>query len=360
MKKVKALAILMGVTLCLGGCGEKNTSSPASPSSESKTSQQTASENSSSTESKKEEAPSEKWKPEHDITIRIPAAAGGAFDVFARIFAQGTQEAFGQTVMVTNLAGANGGVAASDLNNYDPSACEMMGGNIGMFTIVPLFKPDMALSLDDYDIVTSLVSEEYVLCVAPDKTGIKSWEDLQDYAKNNKILVGTKAPGETDHALITATFGKAGFDYNIITSDGANKLLLSTVAGDTTCSVCPTSVAEQYVEEGTALPILCFSAEPCKEFKGMEVPTAKSKGYDYVFRTNNFIMTRKGADPAALKQIYTAYTEWQETDEFKKIAQDANFKPFTQDGETTKKMIQETAKMFKDIYDQYYAKQANK
>lgn len=294
------------------------------------------------------------WKPEHDITIRVPAAAGGVFDLATRIFAQCIQTEFGTTAMVTNLTGANGGVASADMMQYDATPCEMMGGNIGMFTMTPLFSPDIALNLEDYAIVASLISDEFVLCVAPGNKGIESWEDLVEYGKTNKILVGSQAPGDTGHALVTAMFSQAGFDFDIVTADGSNKNMIATVAGDTDCCIVSAPVAQQFITEGTVTPIVCFSDTPTTIFEGLEVPTAQSFGYDYVFRTNNFIMTRADADPAGIQAMYDAYYAYSQTDEFKALAAESNLVPYIYDGATTKASLTESAEMFKEIYEAYY------
>ena len=295
------------------------------------------------------------WKPDHDITIRVPAGAGGAFDIAARIFAKGVQEAFGTTVIVTNLTGAGGSIAAADLNQHDPNPAEMMGGNIGMFTVAPLFSPDIAMNLDDYQIVTSLISDEYVICTAPGNTNIKTWEDLVNYTKDNKLIVSTASPGDTTHALMTALFGSAGIDnYAIVTNDAGNQRLTSTVAGDVDITVVPAPVALQFVQEGSVMPIASFSNEPTTYFDGIVVPNVKSLGYDYVFRTNNFIMVRNGVDQKIVDEIANEYKAWQDTEDFKALAKESNFEPYTFDGETTTAEIKAAADMFKEIYNTYY------
>lgn len=294
------------------------------------------------------------WVPEGDITIRIPVAAGGSFDTFGRIFAQGIQKNYGTTVMVTNLTGANGGVAAADLNSYDPDPCELMGGNIGMFTVTPLFTPDMAMDLEDFELVGSLVAEEYILYAAPGKTGIESWEDLVEYAKTNPVLVNSQAAGSTEHALVTALMGQQGIEFTSVINDGAAKGLVATVAGDSTVCMGPVSVGRQYIETGEVVPILCFSETPCTEFEGIEVPTAKSIGSDLVFSTNNFLMARKGADPEALAQMYDTYVQWQETDEFKELAANADFVPNNVAGPELEEELLASAAMFEEIYNTYY------
>ncbi len=350
IKKVIAAVGILSMSMSFYGCSGGESSATSEPVAEEKN---VAAE--PATEAATEEVIEESaWAPDKEVKIRVPAGAGGAFDIAARIFGQSLQDTYGATIMVTNLTGASGGVAAADLVMYDPDPCEMMGGNIGMFTMAPLFNPDIALDMDDFEIVTSLISDEYVICTSPQNTGIDSWESLLAYAESNHVIASTAAPGDTTHALLTAVFGDAGIAHDIITNDAGNQRLVSTVAGDVALTIVPAPIAVQFVQEGTIMPILSFSEEATTLYEGMEVPTAKSLGYDYVFRTNNFIMVRKGADESALDQIFDTYVEWQETDAFKTMAEESQFIPYTFDGETTTAEIQAAADMFKEIFDTYY------
>lgn len=350
IKKMTALLVILALSAVVAtGCGseepEATTSAPAATEKEA-TNETTATE--------AEAAETMAWMPEEDITIRVPSAAGGGFDTFVRIFAKGIQESMDSTTIVTNLPGANGTVAFGDLINYDPSPYELMGGNIGQFTTAPLFNPANSLDLDNFELLGSLASGEFCLYVSPQQTGIETFEDLIEYSKDNEVLIGSQPPGSAVHALVTYVFGESGVNYSTVISDGANKDIISVVNGDITVSVGYPNVGRQYVQEGTIIPILTFSGEPCVDFEGLEVPTAKSQGIDLAFRANNFVMARKGADTEALKAMFNAFIEWQETESFKELADNTKYVPYNQNGEELKAEIERAAELFQVIYDKYY------
>lgn len=258
--------------------------------------------------------------------------------------------------MVNNLTGANGAVAAADLNGTVPDATELMVGGIAMFTLAPLFNPDVTMKLEDYQFVCNLVSDCQILYVAPGNSGLESWEDLKAYAESNRLLFASQAPGDASHMLLTMLFGQAGIDAEAVTTDGGAKSLLSLAGGNVSCAIAVSTVGAQYVEEGTLVPIMVFSDEPYRGYDGFEVPTAKSLGYDIVFQTCNFLMTRKDANPDDVAAIYQAILDYSETDEFKELATNANYVPDLADGETIQKIIADTVSMCQSAYDTYYAK----
>jgi tripartite-type tricarboxylate transporter receptor subunit TctC len=295
------------------------------------------------------------WAPDRDITIRVPFSAGGSADTFARIYGQSLQKSYDTSVIVTNIKGANGAVAAADMDAYDPSPSEMMVSGISLFTSTPLFNPEINVDLNKYEIITSLVAEEFVLCTAPGNTGITDWDSFNEYANANRMLCASNPPGGTTHMLASKLFGEAGLN-NIekIPTQGGNKSLIALLSGDVDCAIVPESQALQYIEEGQVEPILAFSKETYTGFPGYEVPSAKSLGHDIVFKSCNFILVRKGVDQNVIDQIYNAYIEYQNTDDFKSMASEANYKPANEDGETVRDNINNSAALFKDIYETYY------
>jgi tripartite-type tricarboxylate transporter receptor subunit TctC len=350
-KKMLALLLSAAMAFSLTACGPGETNSP--PPQESKA----AAESQPPAESKApENVTADAFKPSKDFNMRVPFAAGGSADTIARIIAQGLQKTYGKSAVVNNLTGANGAVAAADLDGTAPDATELMVGGIAMFTLAPLFNPDVTMKLEDYQFVCNLVSDNQILFVAPGNSGLNSWEDLQEYAKSNRLLFASQAPGDASHMLLTMLFGQAGIDAEAVTTDGGAKSLLSLAGGNVACAIATSTVGAQYVEEGTLVPVLVFSDEPFTRYDGFEVPTAKSLGYDIVFQTCNFLMTRKDANPDDVAAIYQAILDYSETEEFKELAANASYVPDLADGETIRQIIADTASMCQSAYETYYAK----
>lgn len=296
------------------------------------------------------------FAPKKDFNIRVPFAAGGSMDTITRIVGQGLQKTHGKNVMINNLTGANGAIAAADLDSAKPDATEMMAGGIAMFTLAPLFNKDIKMNVDDYQFVSGLVSEDVILFVSPENSGISDWAGLQEYAKSQRVVYGANAPGGTTHLLSTMLFGEAGIEAEAVTSDGSAKDLLALAGGNVVCAMATSSLGQQYVADGSLVPIMVFSKEEYTGYEGVTVPTATSFGYDIVFKTCNFLMTKKDVAPSDVQAIYESIVAYSETDEFKELAKNANYIPDLTDGETVKQTIADAVTMCQEAYDKYYAK----
>lgn len=296
------------------------------------------------------------WKPTSNINIRVPFKAGGSADTFARIAGKGMEATYGQSAIINNLTGANGAIAASDLLSMPAQPTEMMVAGITLFTLAPLFNPDIQLNLDDFEMIGSLVSEDFVLLTNPEKTGIKTFEDLMEYGKTNRVICAGNPAGGTTHMLSTVLFGEAGIESEVLADNGGSQNALACASGDATACIVSANAAQQLVQEGSLVPIACFSDEDFTGYEGFTVPTVKSKGYDIVFKSCNFLMTKKGVDKAIVDQIYNDMLAYRETEDFKELASNAQYVPDNQNGEEVRATIEAAAQLCKDAYDKYYAK----
>ena len=114
MKK-KVLALIMAGTMALSMAACGNTQSQDTPKEPEK--QETV--QTEGTEAGEQQTYLELqqilFKPSKDFNVRVPFAAGGSADTIARIIGQGLQETYGKSVIVNNLTGANGAIAADEI-----------------------------------------------------------------------------------------------------------------------------------------------------------------------------------------------------------------------------------------------------
>ena len=89
------------------------------------------------------------WKPTGPITMVVPFAAGGPTDTVTRTVAEPMSTALGQQIVVTNVAGAGGTLAAGQVATAAADGYTVLMHHIGMSTAPSLYA-DLA-----YDPLTS-------------------------------------------------------------------------------------------------------------------------------------------------------------------------------------------------------------
>jgi tripartite-type tricarboxylate transporter receptor subunit TctC len=298
------------------------------------------------------------WTPDRDFTIRVPFAAGDIMDVATRIAGKGLERTYGKNTIVKNMTGANGTIAGNDLLSVAAAPTELMAGGIAMFVLAPLFNKGISLKLEDYKMVSGLISEDWFLCVNTTKTGIKNWTEFVNYTKNNRMIFSARAPGSAGHMLATAMFGEAGIKAEHLATDTAAKDVQAILTGDAGCTLLTTAQTEKFVgAPGDVItPIAVFSEDPSVQIGNYQVPSIKSLGFDIAFKTFNFLFTRASVDQSAVDSIYKSLIDYYATPEFKAQAEKINFVPDTSDGATAQKILENARDMCKRFYDKYYAR----
>lgn len=293
------------------------------------------------------------YTPSGEYNIRVFAKAGGVADIIARIAAQGLQDQHGVTAIVNNLTGANGAVAVADMNAYDPSINELSVVSMGLFTMGPLMNPELNIKFEDYQVVASLIRDEFVLYVSKD-SGIKTWEDLVAYAENNPVTFASNTPGGNTHIVQTALFGDAGIAAEALTSAGSNQDILAVMAGDAICTAATVTIGMPYVESGDLIPLLVFSENDCTAFPGVTVPSVSTVGYNVFLPSINFIICRAGVPQEEIDGLYNAILAYRETDSFKQAAQAASYVPDNTMPDELAAEITRVAEICTEIYNKYY------
>jgi tripartite-type tricarboxylate transporter receptor subunit TctC len=139
--------------------------------------------------------------PARPIRFICPYVAGGAGDIFSRTVAQKLTEALGQTVVVDNRPGANGGIGTALVAKAVPDGHTLLMGNSGPLTVNPvLYKKVPYDPIKDFAPVTQGTSYMYVLVVpaAMPVAGLTGFVDLLK-AKPGQLTYGSTGVGGGNH-----------------------------------------------------------------------------------------------------------------------------------------------------------------
>ncbi|TCZ52962.1 tripartite tricarboxylate transporter substrate-binding protein [Roseicella aquatilis] len=80
------------------------------------------------------------WTPDRPVTVTVPFAAGGPTDVLARLVSEGMARDLGQAVVVENVTGAGGTIAAAKVANARPDGTTLLFHHIGHASAATLYR----------------------------------------------------------------------------------------------------------------------------------------------------------------------------------------------------------------------------
>jgi tripartite-type tricarboxylate transporter receptor subunit TctC len=142
----------------------------------------------------------ESW-PTKPIRFVCPYAAGGAADIFSRTIGQKLGEALGQTIIVDNRPGANGGIGTELVAKSAPDGYTLLLGNSGPMTVNPVLYKNVPYDpVKDFAPVTQGTSYMYVLVVQP-STPVASIKDFVAWLKSKpgQLTYGSTGIGGGNH-----------------------------------------------------------------------------------------------------------------------------------------------------------------
>jgi tripartite-type tricarboxylate transporter receptor subunit TctC len=139
--------------------------------------------------------------PARPVRFICPYVAGGAGDIFTRTIAQKLTEALGQSFVVDNRPGANGGIGTELVARAAPDGQTLLMGNSGPLTVNPvLYKKLPYDPIRDFAPITQGTSYMYVLVVpaALPVTGLAEFTALLK-AKPGQMTYGSTGIGGGNH-----------------------------------------------------------------------------------------------------------------------------------------------------------------
>lgn len=126
-----------------------------------------------------------KTYPSEVIRLILPQPAGGAVDLIARSLGQRLSESLGQPVIVENVPGANGGIAAARVARAAPDGYTLMFAVDSNLVVNPSLYPNLTYDPFRDFAPISIVAGLYMVLVANPNVPANTVGELIAYAKAN-------------------------------------------------------------------------------------------------------------------------------------------------------------------------------
>jgi tripartite-type tricarboxylate transporter receptor subunit TctC len=243
--------------------------------------------------------------PSRPITMVIPFAAGGAFDVMGRILAARMSEILGQQVIIENATGAAGIIGVNRVVNAAPDGYTFLFGSIGTHAYnQTIYKKRRYDAIADFTPVALFAEQPMVLSPRKDFPA-NNLPEFIDYVKKNsaKLQFASAGAGTTTHLGVHVThvpYRGGGPAANDLIGGQIDYMCLNTVGA------APLIMGKQV----KAIATLSRSRSPLLP----DLPTAHEQGLtDFDVVTWNAFFLPKGAPAEIVKKLNDATSQAMDT-----------------------------------------------
>jgi tripartite-type tricarboxylate transporter receptor subunit TctC len=252
--------------------------------------------------------------PDRPVVIVVPFAAGGAFDVLARVLAPRMGEVLGQQVLVENVTGASGIIGSSRVAHATPDGYTLLLASIGTHGYNPSIYKNLAYDpVGDFTPV-GLTAEQPMVLVARKDLPVANLKDLIAYVKENhaRMQFGSAGIGSTTHlscALVNAAMGEHPVH---VPYRGGGPAMAEIVAGRIDYGCFNIGGVAGQIKSGSVKAIATLSRERAAILP--ELPSAHEQGLaDFNVTTWNALLAPKGTPPEIVAKLNTAMSKTLDT-----------------------------------------------
>jgi tripartite-type tricarboxylate transporter receptor subunit TctC len=215
--------------------------------------------------------------PEEQITFVVPFSEGGPTDTVTRLIADPMAAELGAEIVVQNVEGAGGTVAADQVANAEPDGYTVLMHHIGMST-APTLYPDLTYDpLEDFEMI-GLVTEVPMTIIGSPNFEPNTLEELVTYVEENLDTVNYAHAGVGAASQLCGLLFEAGtgLDMNEVPYDGTGPAM-DDLLGDQVDFMCDqtTNTAERILG-GEVKAYAVTTEEPIEALP--DVPTTADGG----------------------------------------------------------------------------------
>jgi len=216
--------------------------------------------------------------PTRPITIVVPFPAGGGTDAVARTIADGMRTSLGQTVIIENLAGANGSVGVGRVARARGDGYTLVMGEWGSLVANGAVYALPYNLLNDFSPI-SLVTTQPLVIVAKKTVPANDLQGLIAWLKDNpdKALAGTSGVGGIQHVGGVYFQNKTGARLAFIPYRGGAPALQDLLAGQIDLIVSPAADCIELVRAGTIKAFAVMAKN--RLLSAPSVPTVSEAGF---------------------------------------------------------------------------------
>jgi tripartite-type tricarboxylate transporter receptor subunit TctC len=244
--------------------------------------------------------------PARPISIVVPFAPGGPTDVIARLLAQHMGGTLGQTVVVENVAGANGNIGVAKVARAAPDGYTLSIGHWSTHVVNGAVYKLSHDVLKDFEPIAAISTNSYLI-VAKDALPASDLRGLIAWLKANpdKASEGTAGAGSPQHVGGVFFQNLTGTRFQFIPYRGAAPAMQDLLAGQIDLIIDDPTNSLPHVRSGK---IKAFAVTaPRRLAAAPEIPTVDEAGLPgFYFSRWHALWAPRGTPPEVVAKLNAA------------------------------------------------------
>jgi tripartite-type tricarboxylate transporter receptor subunit TctC len=189
--------------------------------------------------------------PNHPITMIVPFPPGGATDAIARIIQDPLQKALGQPIIMENIGGAGGMIAADKAAHATPDGYTILIHQVALAAGVTLYKDLNFDAVKDFTAVGLVNSSASTWAARPDLPA-NNFDEMLRWMKQpgQSVKIGHAGVGSYSHLVGVLIAHELGVKATQVPYRGAGPALVDLLAGQVDLSSIAAVAAAPLIKEG--------------------------------------------------------------------------------------------------------------
>jgi tripartite-type tricarboxylate transporter receptor subunit TctC len=283
--------------------------------------------------------------PEKPITIMVGFGAGGGTDTLARLVAKNAEAALGQPIVVENVPGGGGIVAATKLMNADPDGYTIGMAVTSTFSYAPQASDTVKYNVGNFDYVTSVAGLQNCVVASKDAP-FNTWEDVVRLSKEGKKLsFGTPSPSAS--LAIDYANRESGIEMKMVPVKGGAQIM-KDVMGSHLDMGWSAGIHQKF---GDQLKVI-VTTDSARLKSAPDVQTLRELGIEVGSKNYFMMFAPKGIPADRLEKLINALSTAARSDDVKSLAEDKMGFPIeVVTGEDLRAHVQESEADYKRLID---------
>ena len=234
--------------------------------------------------------------PSKPIKIVVPYAPGGSSDTLGRLIARHLQDAFKQTVVVENKAGAGGTIGSKEVAKAAPDGYTLVVSGIGSHVIAPVDSPGSFDPMKDFTHVAMLAGPPLGMVVNAEQP-IKDVKGFIAAAQANPAGLSWGSPGQGTHGHLTGELFRQANKLNMvhISYKGAGPAVSDLLGNQIPAAFMTLSSSNAHVDTGKLRLLAVSSVKRVARYP--DTPTLAELGYPQLTGTTWFSISGPAGMP---------------------------------------------------------------